>query len=234
VAKILIIEDNQDLAEGLRVNLELEQHEVVICADGADAISAVIAHQPNLILLDVMLPNQDGFRILQELQTQLLEVPVLMLTARGEEADKVRALRLGADDYVTKPFGLMELIARIEALLRRSYSDPGEAKGRQQLFARVEVDRATRRVWRDGVQVNLTPRELDLLLILADLPNQALSRQELLKKVWGHRAETGSRTVDTHIAELRRKLEDDPANPRYLRTARSAGYWLDLDSDKLK
>ncbi len=228
MARIVLVEDNIDLAEGLRANLELEQHEVLLCFDGGEAVALISEHQPELVLLDVSLPNQDGFRILKQLRNQSLKIPVLMLTARGEETDKVRALRLGADDYVTKPFGLLELIARIEASLRRAKTDSIETAGRCLLFGGVEIDRATRRVWRDGVEVKLTPRETDLLLTLADKPNQVWSRHDLLQKAWGHQAEIVSRTVDTHVAELRRKLEDDPAKPRYLRTARSAGYWLDL------
>ncbi len=230
MARILVIEDNRDLAEGLRVNLELEQHKVAICTDGARAMITISEQRPELIVLDVMLPNQDGFGILQQLRKRGLAIPVLMLTARGEETDKVRALRLGADDYLTKPFGLLELIARIEALLRRSNQEKPPPVGRKLLFGEVEVDQATRRVWRNGNAVSLTPRETDLLLTLSERPNQVWSRQSLLKKVWGHSVEIASRTVDTHIAELRRKLEDDPANPQYLLTARSAGYWLDLKS----
>jgi DNA-binding response OmpR family regulator len=230
MASIILIEDNADLAEGLRVNLELEGHIVSICSDGLQAVASIVESQPDLVLLDVALPNQDGFQVLQQLRNKSISTPIMMLTARGEETDKVRALRWGADDYVTKPFGLLELIARIEALLRRSGPEVKHAGSRKALFGNVEIERATRRVWRNDVKVNLTPRETDLLFTLADQPNQVWSRQSLMKTVWGHQAEVASRTVDTHIAELRRKLEDNPNRPCYLRTARSAGYWLDLST----
>ncbi|MCZ6503102.1 MAG: response regulator transcription factor [Gammaproteobacteria bacterium] len=229
MARILIIEDNPDLAEGLRVNLELENHVVEVCTDGGQALINIAKLQPDLIILDVLLPNQDGFGILQKMRQNSLNIPVLMLTARGEETDKVRALRLGADDYVTKPFGLLELIARVEALLRRSGSVCAPVTGRKTIFGTVEFDPATRRVWREGELVSLTPKETNLLLVLVEKPNHVWSRQELLQKVWGHAAEVASRTVDTHIAELRRKLEIDPAMPQFIQTARSAGYWLNTD-----
>ena len=225
MARLFLVEDNPDLAFGLRANLELEGHKVVICTDGNLALSALEEESPELIILDVMLPGRDGFAILADIRKAGIVTPVLMLTARGEETDKVFALRRGADDYVTKPFGLLELLARIEALLRRS-RNAGKPETRDYKFGTIRINPPTRQVWLAEQQVSLTPKEYDLLLALADAPNQVLSRQSLLRQVWGHQSEVESRTVDTHMAELRRKLEQNPARPRYLLTARGAGYWL--------
>lgn len=222
--RILLIEDNPDLAAGLKTNLELEGHDIRICDDGAQAMAAIREYQPALIVLDIMLPNQDGFQILRRIRHTGLVTPILMLTARGEETDKVSALRQGADDYVSKPFGLMELLARVEAVLRRAPLSAGEAETIE--FAGIHIHPATRQVEKKGRAVSLTPKEYDLLLTLAQQPNQVWSRPALLARVWGHAGEVASRTVDTHIAELRRKLEDNPAKPAFLLTARSAGYWL--------
>jgi len=225
MARLLLVEDNPDLAFGLRANLELEGHQVDLCDTGDQALPAVREQSPDLIVLDVMLPGRDGFEILADIRKAGFTTPVLMLTARGEEADKVFALRRGADDYVTKPFGLLELLARIEALLRRSQN--GGKPGQQDFqFGSVRINPPTRQVWRAERLINLTPKEFDLLLALTGAPNQVLSRQLLLSQVWGHQSEVESRTVDTHMAELRRKLEQDPASPEYLLTARGAGYWL--------
>ncbi len=226
MARILIVEDQADLAAGLRDNLALEGHQAWVCDDGKAALAEIQSGQPDLVILDVMLPNRDGFSILQALRRESCPVPVLMLTARGEETDKVRGLRQGADDYVTKPFGLMELLARVEALLRRTGAGEEPATGRHTVFADVELERASRRVWKAGVAVALTPKEFNLLVQLVDHAGQVISRRRLLKEVWGHRYDIASRTVDTHMAELRRKLECDPARPKYLLTARGAGYWL--------
>ncbi len=219
--RILIVEDNPGLAFGLRNNLELEGYQVEVCDNGTAGLESFKRGEPDLILLDLMLPGMDGVTVLKEIRATGSAVPVLVLTARGEESDKVMALRLGADDYVTKPFGLMELIARVEALLRRA--DRG---GKPTRFGSIEVNPTTRTVLRDGKHVDLAPKEFDLLLTLLRHDGAVVSRQNLLDEVWGYAAEVVSRTVDTHIGELRRKLEEDPANPRYILTARKAGYRL--------
>ena len=220
MTRILVVEDNVDLAVGLRNNLEIEGYEVALAHDGAQGLAAVEAAAPDLVVLDLMLPAMDGYRVLHEIRRMRSTLPVLLLTARSEEADKVRGLKLGADDYVTKPFGILELLARIEALLRRARP----ALAGSYRFGTVDVDATRRTVTRDGQPVALTPMELDLLLALLRRQGAVASRIELLQEVWGHSAAVLTRTVDTHIAELRRKLEHDPAAPRFILTARKAGY----------
>ena len=220
--RILVIEDNPDLAFGLRNNLEIEGYEVDVAADGAAGLNLARQSRPDLVVLDLMLPKMDGFRVLKSLRDEGMTAPVLILTARGDESDKVRGLKLGADDYVTKPFGLLELLARVEALLRRTAATPTPAIQLGDLV----IDRAARTVMRGGEVLPLAPRELDLLLALVDHRNEAVSRVQLLREVWGYRSDITSRTVDTHVAELRRKLERDPANPRHIMTVRKVGYRL--------
>ncbi len=225
--RILLIEDNPDLAFGLQNNLELEGYEVVVEPDGPEGLKSARRMPPDLVILDLMLPGMDGFRVLQELRREPGKTPVLILTARGEEADKVRGLRFGADDYVTKPFGLLELMARVDALLRRASADVDEAAAPAIIrFGAVEVDLRSRSVSRAGARVELAPKEFELLRALHSGAGAVLSRRDLLNQVWGYSAEVHSRTVDTHIAELRRKLEEDPAAPRHILTVRKAGYRL--------
>ena len=225
--RILIIEDNEDLTFGLRNNLEIEGYDVLTAATGTAGLQQARESQPDLILLDLMLPEMDGFEVLKTLRDDGNPAPVLILTARGEEVDKVTGLRLGADDYVTKPFGLMELLARVEALLRRtsiSGSDD-EVTARDTLrIGTIEICPSSRSVRRDGKIVDLAPKEFDLLLELARGDGAVVSRMELMRKVWGHSSVVVSRTVDTHIAELRRKLEQDSAKPELIITVRKAGY----------
>jgi len=222
---ILVVEDNEDLAYGLRTNLEIEGHEVEVAGDGRTAIESAAGRRPELVILDLMLPDTDGFLVLRHLRESGLETPILVLTARGEEADKVRGLRLGADDYVTKPFGLLELLARVEALLRRA-STTGSATAEIERFGDVEVRRAAREVTKNGRRVDLTPKEYDLLIALLDRRGAVASRLELLQEVWGYSDAVVTRTVDTHVAELRRKVEVDPARPAHILTVRKVGYRL--------
>jgi len=228
--RILVIEDNPDLAYGLRNNLEIEGYEVEVAKDGTRGLSrARAAPNPDLVVLDLMLPGMDGFRVLRALREEGHGMPVLILTARGEEADKVRGLRLGADDYVTKPFGVLELLARIEALLRRVLApkkNGGPPPPPFEKFGEIEILTPSRTVLREGAPVSLTPKEYDLLLALIRRDGACITRTELLTEVWGYSAEVMSRTVDTHVAELRRKLERDPANPRHILTVRKTGYRL--------
>jgi len=225
MARVLVIEDNADLAYGLRNNLEIEGHEVLVAVDGPSGLLATTSSKVDLVVLDLMLPGLDGFRVLKSLRESDQRTPVLVLTARSEESDKVRGLKLGADDYVTKPFGVLELLARVEALLRRREQSTGVRS--LEKFGEIEVDRGARTVKRNGDQVALAPRELDLLLALLDADGAALSRPALMDRVWGYQADVLSRTVDTHMAELRRKLEPDPASPRHLLTVRKVGYRLE-------
>jgi DNA-binding response OmpR family regulator len=224
MASILIVEDNWNLAYGLRNNLEIEGHQVDVAEDGRLGVEAARRSHPDLIILDLMLPVMDGYRVLRTLRGEGLDMPVLILTAKGEEADKVLGFRLGADDYVTKPFGVLELLARVEALLRRSGLGPGSGAPTFERFGSVEVDAASRSVRREGEEVSLTPKEFDLLLALMRREGQVASRVALLKEVWGHRAAVATRTVDTHVSELRRKLEDVPSSPAHILTVHKAGY----------
>ena len=220
--RILIVEDNPDLAFGLRNNLEIEGHEVRLAEDGPAGAELALAWRPDLVILDLMLPGMDGYRVLRTIRDAGFENPVLMLTARGEESDKVMGFRNGADDYVTKPFGVLELLARVQALLRRGTGGGASLDG----FGRVRVDRAARMVTRDGAPVALAPMEYELLVALLDRRGAVVSRHDLMRQVWGYDASIVSRTVDTHVVELRRKLEDDPGEPRHILTVRKAGYRL--------
>ena len=222
---ILIVEDNEDLAFGLRNNLEIEGYDVEVAADGATGLERARDPSLDLVILDLTLPEMDGLRVLTELRSDGHDVPVLVLTARGEEADKVRGLKLGADDYVTKPFALLELLARVEAMLRRRPAENDQPMH----FGELEIDESARTVRRGGALVELAPRELELLLALIHHRGKVVSRPQLLSEAWGHTGEVVTRTVDTHVAELRRKLEVDPANPRYIHTVRKAGYRFDVD-----
>ncbi|MGD2152341.1 MAG: response regulator transcription factor [Gemmatimonadales bacterium] len=226
--KILIVEDNADLAYGLRNNLEIEGYAVEVAADGRAGLQAARNGRPDLVILDLMLPEMDGYEVLRRLREEGHEMPVLILTARGEEADKVQGFRFGADQYVTKPFGLLELLARVERLLDRSgASVAGGGADSVVRLGELEVDTAARRVIRDGAEVALTPKEYELLVVLLRRRGVAVSRRDLLDQVWGYPTMVVSRTVDTHISELRRKLERDPAKPRHIVTVRKVGYRLE-------
>lgn len=221
MARILIVEDNRNLAHGLRTNLEFEGHTADVAEDGATGLALARNGVHDLVLLDLMLPALDGFRLLETLRREGIDTPVLVLTARGDEADKVRGLRNGADDYVTKPFALRELLARVGALLRRARPAPA-ALG----FGAVVVDPATHGVTRAGRPVSLRPKEYELLRALLRRAGQVATRSELLREVWGYQDCVISRTLDTHVGELRRKLEDDPGRPRHIITIRKIGYRL--------
>lgn len=230
MSRVLVIEDNDDLAFGLCTNLEFEGYDVAVAGDGREGLDRAVEQPPDLIVLDLMLPGLDGFRVLRELRQRDRATPVLVLTARGEEADKVRALRLGADDYVTKPFGLLELLARVEALLRRAgLAGPADTESERWVFGDVVVDATRRTVKRAGTPVELAPKELDLLLALLRRDGAVARRLDLLREVWGYQEAVAvvSRTVDTHVAELRRKLEAEPGRPRHILTVRKAGYRLE-------
>ena len=229
MTRVLVVEDNRNLATGLRNNLEVEGYTVDVALDGEEALTSVRGEAPGLIILDLMLPGAlDGYRVLRTLREEGYGMPVIILTARGEEVEKVRGFRLGADDYVTKPFGLMELLARVAAHLRRhAETRAGQENGssnRTYSFGDITVDAATRAIQRSGIPVALRPKEIDLLLALLRRRGRIATRTELLREVWGYDPAVVSRTVDTHVAELRRKLEHDAANPRYILTVRKTGY----------
>ena len=226
MTRILVVEDNEDLAFGLRNNLEIEGYEVATAKDGKLGLLTFDRIQPDLVILDLMLPEMDGFRVLRTLRESGQQTPILVLTARDEESDKVRGLRFGADDYVTKPFGLLELLARVEALLRRARSHRGLEGAAPEIhrFGLIEVDPATRTVRRGASTIELAPKEFDLLLCLLKARGAVVSRLRLLREVWGYSSAVVTRTVDTHIAELRRKLEENPSSPQHIITVRKSGY----------
>ncbi|MDE3054984.1 MAG: response regulator transcription factor [Gemmatimonadota bacterium] len=225
--RILIVEDNPDLAYGLRTGLEIEGYAVDVAAEGETGLAQARDSRPDLVILDLMLPGMDGYRVLRTLRDDGLDMPVLILTARGEETDKVLGFRLGADDYVTKPCGVLELLARVAALLRRARRAEAANGAPIERFGAVEINPAARTVTRGDQLVALSPKEFDLLLTLVRRRGAVASRLELLKEVWGYSADVMTRTVDIHIAELRRKLEDDPSKPRHILTVWKAGYRLE-------
>ena len=224
-ARILVIEDNPNLVYGLRINLETEGYDVDVAADGLKGLAKARQYPPDLLVLDLLLPGLEGLAVLKALRADDLPIPVLILTALGDESQKVQGLKLGADDYVTKPFSVKELLARVEALLRRTRFSAFQNLPEQR-FGRVRVDPRSGDVWRDDDPVVLTPKEFELLMALLRRNGAAGSRRELLREVWKYPISNSSRTLDTHIAELRRKLEDDPTSPRHILTVRKRGYRL--------
>ncbi|MEO8575940.1 MAG: response regulator transcription factor [Gemmatimonadales bacterium] len=234
MSRILIVEDNASIANGVRKNLEIEGYSVDIALNGEEALEMIRRAPPNLVILDLMLPKLDGYHVLRIVRDEEYEMPVLILSARGDEADKVRGFRIGADDYLTKPFSVLELIARVDALFRR-----GRKMSEQKLpplsepisFGDIEVDPARFSVRRAGVRIPLRPKEFELLVALLRHRDEVVPRATLLEEVWGYESEVVTRTVDTHVMELRRKLEADPANPKHILTVRKAGYRLALGID---
>lgn len=222
MSRILVIEDNTALLRGLRDNLEAESHEVLTAADGEEGYRLSREEQPDLIVLDLMLPELSGYEICRKLRETGHDVPILMLTARGEEADRVLGLDLGADDYVTKPFSVRELLARIRALLRRAESHP--VLPERLAFEDVVVDFLGYEARKAGEEVELTPKEFGVIRYLASRTGEVVHRYELLEEVWGYQSYPTTRTVDNHIASLRAKLEDEPAEPRHLLTVHGVGY----------
>ena len=226
---ILVVEDERAVSRGLEYRLEKEGFIVVLAENGRTALNLAETKQPELILLDIRLPDMSGFDVCRQLRSEGARMPILMLTARDEAIDKVLGLELGADDYVVKPYDLRELIARIRAILRRAYGELSEVdRGRRISFGTIEVDLEQFRVSRDGKDVFLTPTEFRLLRYLIENPRRPASRSRLIEAVWGYTNDIGSdRTVDVHVRHLREKLEDDPANPKWIVTVRGAGYKFD-------
>ena len=225
MTRILVVEDNADLAFAVTTALQSEGFDVAVAGTGPDGVSAARTRDADLIILDLMLPGFDGYRVIRTLRESGIDTPILILTARGEEADKVKGLRLGADDYVTKPFGAMELLARVDALLRRSrMSATAPAPALLDHFGEVQVNRAARTVKRRGEPVALAPKEFDLLIALMDRAGTVVPRGDLLRAVWGYQHDVSTRTVDIHVSELRAKLEPNPAQPVHIITVRKAGY----------
>ncbi len=222
MSRILVIEDDVAILRGLKDNLVRESYEVLTAEDGEEGYRLARERNPDLILLDLMLPTLSGYEICRKLRDEGDSVLILMLTARGEEADRVLGLDLGADDYVTKPFSIRELKARIRALLRRT--DPPPAPPDTLSFGDVVVDFLQYDARKGGNPVEMTPKEFGVLRYLAARAGEVVSRYELLEKVWGYGKFPTTRTVDNHLAALRAKLENDPAEPRYLQTVHRVGY----------
>ncbi len=226
MATILLVEDNTTLAETLRYNMEREGYGVLVASDGVQGLELARRERPDLVVLDIMLPRLDGFSVCRILR-QESDVPIMMLTARQDEVDRVAGLELGADDYVSKPFSLGEMLARLRAIMRRSERQP--RLGREVLEAgALRVDTSSRRAWREGQELALPQKEFDLLTCLIRNHGIALSRDLLLERVWGLDFVGDSRTVDVHIRWLREKIEPDPSRPRYIQTVRGVGYRFEV------
>jgi DNA-binding response OmpR family regulator len=221
-SKILIVEDEPAMVAGLRDNFEYEGFEVISAGDGVTGLERALKDSPDLVVLDVMMPRMSGLDVCKQLKAQRPAVPIIMLTARGQEIDKVVGLELGADDYVTKPFSVRELMARVKAVLRRSSSTmPAQEIYR---FSDVEVNVRSNEVRRNGELIDLSSKEFALLAYFIAHPVETLSRDRLLDAVWGYENYPSTRTVDTHIVHLRQKLEPNPEEPRFILTVHGSGY----------
>ena len=224
---ILLVEDDATLAETLRYNLEREGYLVIGAGDGVTALEYARQRQPDIVVLDVMLPRLDGFSVCRMLRKES-SIPIIMLTARQDEVDRIAGLELGADDYLTKPFSVGELLARIRAILRRSDRSNTIIERDILHIGTIKLDVGSRRTWRDDNEIQLSQKEFDLLACLMRNRGLALSRDVLLERVWGFDYIGDGRTVDVHIRWLREKIEQDPSNPIYLQTVRGIGYRFDL------
>ena len=222
MTKVLVVEDDPGILRTVADNLRFEQYDVVTATDGETAYMLHQQEQPDLIVLDLMLPRMSGLELCRKLRTKHAQVPVLMLTARSEEADRVRGLDLGGDDYVTKPFSVPELMARVRALLRRTSASPGAPEMLR--FGQAEVDFERYAAHRRGRPVEMTRKEFALLRFLASRKNTVVTRDEILNRVWGLESYPVTRTVDNHIASLRAKLESNPAHPVHIQTVHGVGY----------
>ncbi len=222
MARILIVEDDRAIALGLRLNLRKEGHEVRMAADGESGLRLALEPDLDLVVLDVMLPLRNGYDVLRELRKRGSTVAVLMLTAKGLEGDKILGLKLGADDYLAKPFGLGELLARVEAILRRR--PPPEDKSAVAKFGEVEVDLDRQTVQRGGQPVEVSPQEFRVLRLFLTSGGRALSRDDILARCWGAEYEGTPRTVDNFVRSLRVKLEENAEEPRHFLTVRGHGY----------
>ena len=220
-ARILIVEDEPAMVAGLRDNFEYEGYEVISAADGVQGLDRALSEQPDLVVLDVMMPRMSGLDVCKQLKLKQPALPIIMLTARGQEIDKVVGLELGADDYVTKPFSIRELMARVKAVLRRAAPQPPPDIYR---FSDVEVNVRSNEVRRNGSRVELSAKEFALLAYFVAHPAETLSRDRLLDAVWGYENYPNTRTVDTHIVHLRQKLEPNPEEPRFILTVHGTGY----------
>jgi two-component system alkaline phosphatase synthesis response regulator PhoP len=220
--KVLIVEDDEAMATALSDGFAYEQFTVTVARDGLRGLKLALESFPDLIVLDVMLPKMSGLDICKRVRAERNVVPIIMLTARGQEIDKVLGLKTGADDYITKPFSFMELMARVEAVMRRSRTPAKQIRTFR--FGDVEVDFRSCEARKAGKPIQVSARELRLLAFLVERRGEVLSREQLLHGVWGYEEDSLSRTVDVHIAKLRRKIEDKPADPRHIVTVHGLGY----------
>lgn len=223
--KILIVEDEMAIVEILKFNLQKEGYETLEALDGEDGLNLARSSDPDLMLLDVMLPKMNGFEVCATLRGEGKSIPILMLTAREEEADKVFGLEAGADDYITKPFSMKELLARVKANIRRRSMDAGIG-GAKTTMGGISIDESAYIAMKNGVTLDLTQKEFDLLRFLMASPGKVYSREDLMEKVWNYDYFGDTRTVDVMVRRLREKIEDDPANPRYIMTRRGVGYYF--------
>jgi DNA-binding response OmpR family regulator len=234
-SRVLIVEDDPSIAIGLRINLESEGYEVHLAEDGDRALELARSIDPHLIVLDLMLPKRNGLEVLHELRAEGRAMPIIILSAKSGEMDKVAGLELGAEDYVAKPFSLAELLARVRGALRRNASAAGssvvasEQRRTRIPFGDVEVDVAARTIKRGGELVDVTATEFDVLMCLLNEPGRALSREDIFRRVWGPNHHGTPRTVDNFIQQLRAKLEADPQDPAFIQTVRGVGYRFDLE-----
>jgi DNA-binding response OmpR family regulator len=221
MSRILIVEDDPAMSVALRDGFEFEKHAVEMAADGEEGLRLATRGDHDLIILDVMLPKKSGLDVCKKLRGNGANTPIIMLTARGQEIDKIVGLKLGADDYVTKPFSFMELLARVEAVLRRAHRT---AAGDEYEFGTIRLDFRTYQASKQEEQLELTPREFRILRYFIDHANEVVSREALLNHVWGYDSSAFTRTVDTHMARLRQKIENVPSEPRHLLTVHRVGY----------
>ncbi|MDT7811340.1 MAG: two-component system, OmpR family, response regulator VicR [Acidobacteriaceae bacterium] len=221
-AKILVVEDEPNMVVGLRDNFEFEGYEVITARDGVEGLQRALEESPDLVVLDVMMPRMSGLEVCKQLRAKRASLPIIMLTARGQEVDKVVGLELGADDYVTKPFSIRELLARVKAVLRRTAVIPKDQE--QHSFGDIEVDLRRCRVLRSGKALDVSSKEFELLKYFICHSGETLSRHRLLEDVWGYEHYPTTRTVDTHLVRLRQKLEPNPEEPQYFLTVHGTGY----------
>jgi len=221
-AKILVVEDEPNMVAGLRDNFEFEGYQVITARDGVEGLQRALDESPDLVVLDVMMPRMSGLEVCKQLRAKRGSIPIIMLTARGQEVDKVVGLELGADDYVTKPFSIRELLARVKAVLRRTSVVPKDQDRRS--FGEVEVDLRKCRVLRSGKAIDISSKEFELLKYFIVHSGETLSRDRLLEDVWGYDNYPSTRTVDTHLVRLRQKLEPNPDQPQYFLTVHGTGY----------
>lgn len=223
--KILVVDDEKLIVKGIRFSLEQDGMEVDCAYDGQEALDYATNNQYDIILLDIMLPKMNGFEVCQHIR-EFSDVPIIMLTAKGDDMDKILGLEYGADDYMTKPFNILELKARIKAIIRRSSSKEAQEQPKVYSFDGLSIDTDSRRAYINNEEVNLTAKEFDLLELLMLHPNKVYGREELLNIVWGYDYPGDVRTVDVHIRRLREKIEDTPSNPKYIHTKWGVGYFF--------